>query len=86
VSATTITLHRPSPARWPIGPLVAVTGRTAAALAAEAGFTRRSGTRWGSAGWVNDETADRLACAAGLHPAEVWPGWFAAAPEEALAC
>jgi len=32
--------------------------------------------RWKKAGWINVNHADKLAIHFGLHPAELWQGWF----------
>ena len=75
-------LRDPHGRRWPVTDLVVATGRPMQALGVLAGFTRRSGHRWAEQGWVDDVIADRLACAAGWHPALVWASWTAGAVVE----
>lgn len=66
--------------RWPAEALSRWAGSVPAAAEA-AGLTRRTGYRWAERGALLDDwTADRAAVALGLHPAMVWPGWFAEAP------
>ena len=44
-------------------------------IAELAGVSRRTVNRWRHAG-IPLELADRLACAIGLHPSNVWPEWY----------
>lgn len=74
-----MTAHMP---RWPVSALFEATGLTVQQIAVEAGRCRRTGIRWSQCDTLNDIQADHAACALGLHPALIWPDWFAAAPEE----
>ena len=62
--------------RWPIEPLLAVTGRPSAArLAVRLNVNTRTIWRWHHRG-LTDHQADRAAIAIDLHPANIWPDWF----------
>lgn len=63
-----------------VAPLIAASQRgTGNSLAEDLGCDRRQVTRWVNNG-VPVDTADRLAVALGMHPAEVWgSGWWGAA-------
>lgn len=62
--------------RWPWAPLEeAIGGGTWAGMAAVLGVHERQIGRWKQYG-LTDESADRCAINAGLHPAKVWgPAW-----------
>lgn len=45
-------------------------------LARLAGVTSRTVQRWVQDGGVPELHADRIAIAAGLHPAFIWPDWY----------
>jgi hypothetical protein len=64
---------RPQP-RLPLEPLVAAHG-SVSALARTLGRSRAQVSKWRATG-VPLLTADRVACALGRHPAEVWPQWW----------
>lgn len=66
--------------RWPVSALLDATGLSVQQVAVAAGRCRRTGIRWAQSDTLNDRQADHAACAVGLHPALVWPDWFAAAP------
>ena len=53
----------------------AVKGNPTTILAELVGASRRTLTRWVSAG-VPLEHADRIACSLGYHVCEIWPEWF----------
>lgn len=67
--------------RWPLQPLLAASRQSAEQLAVNAGFDRRSGSRWLHTGMV-DVVADHVACAAGLPAALVWRDWCSGAQAE----
>jgi lambda repressor-like predicted transcriptional regulator len=60
--------------RLPLEPLVQRCG-SVSALARATGIERTQLARWRSNG-VPLDSADRVAIAAGCHPAEVWPDWY----------
>lgn len=68
-------MTRPAQHRFPFGTLDKLTGWSANRWATEAGVTSRTIVRWRNEG-VPEKHADRLAVAAGFHPAEVWPEWI----------
>jgi plasmid maintenance system antidote protein VapI len=61
--------------RLPLEPLVRRHG-SVSALARALGVERARAGAWWRRG-VSIDTADRIAVSLGLHPVEVWPGWFA---------
>lgn len=61
--------------RWPVAPLLEVSGQPIAEVAVAAGYDRRSGNRWAQTGYLTDEAADRASIALGEHPAVIWPDW-----------
>lgn len=65
--------------RWPLEPLLEVTGTTStSALAVMVGAHRRQAQRWFATGDLTDVWADRAAVALGSHPVLIWPDWFGA--------
>lgn len=70
---------RPQP-RLPLEPLVAAHG-SVSALARTLGRNRAQVSKWRATG-VPLLSADRVACALGRHPAEVWPQWWSLAVED----
>lgn len=69
-------LPRCEPRPWPLEPLLQAMGtdRPLWARAGDLGLQERQVHRLRRRG-LTDEEADRLAVAAGFHPAEVWSGW-----------
>jgi lambda repressor-like predicted transcriptional regulator len=65
--------------RFPLRPLLAAAGaETVTELARRTGVHRDVLYRYGTQG-VPEPRTDRLACAVGLNPVEVWPDWTDAA-------
>lgn len=69
--------------RISIEPLVERYGN-GSALARALGCDHTQVSRWRSQGLPLD-SADRVAVALGLHPAEVWPDWYRLTQEQAQA-
>ena len=66
------------PARQPrfsLEPLVLRCGGNVSALSRAVGVQRTQLAHWRRNG-VPVDSADRLACALGRHPAEFWPEWY----------
>lgn len=62
---------------WPLAEVYRITGPlTLLEMSMLTGFPERTICRWNSAGAVPDRSSDALAVALGLHPANLWPGWF----------
>lgn len=62
--------------RLAVDPLLYMYGNVSA-LARAAGCPRSSLTRWQREGGIPLYTADRIAIQLRLHPAELWPEWYA---------
>lgn len=62
---------------WSPAPILCrVADLSARAAAEELGVSRRQVIRWRNGhSWLRSATADRVACALGHHPAELWDGW-----------
>lgn len=66
---------------FPIAPLLELTGLSLSRLALRVGASGSVVSRAKGAG-LTDAQADRWAVACGFHPSEVWPDWFALAPND----
>ena len=65
---------RPPSPRWPLEPLMAVTGtHTPMELARVLEVNSSQVHHWKKGGGVPDRSADRMAVRLGLHPLNVWP-------------
>lgn len=62
-------------AEFPLEDLLAAVRVPLSELAVTAGFDPSAQRRWLASGRLTEDAADRLALAAGLHPAIVWPDW-----------
>lgn len=68
-------------AGWTVGPFLS------ALIAELAGVNRASVARWRASGGIPEQAADRVACALGRHPSNVWgDAWWqlAAGADEAV--
>lgn len=68
----------PAELRWPLGPLQDALGGSVRSLMRHTGVSGADIARAALDG-LSDRQADRWACRAGLHPANVWPDWDLAA-------
>ena len=64
--------------RWPVEPLVVYGRAHGMSITRIGALTGLSGSNWvhARARGLTDHQADLAAVRLGLHPAELWPGWF----------
>ena len=67
--------------RWPLQPLLDLTGHNVTSLAATLGLAK-SWIQTCEKRGLSDKVADRWAVKLGHHPGEVWPSWFDAYCDE----
>jgi lambda repressor-like predicted transcriptional regulator len=74
-----------APMRYPLEPLFKLTGWTMRQVSIASGTSKPNSIEYRTRleRGVTALVADRLAIAAGLHPAEIWPSWWDDTPPEA---
>lgn len=75
LATVTIPVPGRGPAEFPLADLLAVVSVPLRELAVTAGFHPTAQHRWLTSGRLTEDAADRLALAAGLHPAIIWDRW-----------
>lgn len=74
-----------APMRWPLEPLLELTGHTTHTLGKALGISGSWVKECRTTG-LSDLVADRWACRLGHHPSAVWPDWFDAVLTEVDRC